>query len=572
MRRTVITRDHIYVGDFETRCSEYDRALGHSSVWLWDVCNIETLAHHHGLNMDEFMSYMEELGQAIVYFHNLKFDGNFIISWLLKNGFKYEKKEAAKAKTFTALITDTGVFYSIDVQFAPKKHITFRDSLKKINGTVREIAESYGLPISKGECDYAKERDEYYEATPDEVDYVERDTEVVARILNIMYDEGMDKMTSASDTFSKYKAMLGSDYNFLFPVVDIKIDQYIRESYRGGVCFVNPKYKGKPVEVDNVYDVNSMYPYQMCERLLPYGRPVFFKGQYKYDPAYPLYIQRVQVWLDKKEGYFPTILKHDTLSMFSTDRYIEDTGGAMEELVLTSVDMELMFDHYIVRDIKYIDGYMFKGSRNLFSAYIKPLYEQKCNSTGAKKQLMKLLINSLYGKFASNPHHLKKIPYLDQYGVVRYEDDLDSPDSQPVYTAVSAFITAWARYQLFDVIQKNYDIFIYCDTDSVHLAGIGENIPVDSKKLGCWKIESDANPIKKAKYLGAKCYIQVLTNKTDEYPRGLNVKVAGAPAEVKDQITWDNFTIGASFSGKKIPMLVNGGVILTDIDFQIKER
>lgn len=560
-----------YVADFETRCSETNRLYGVTSVWLWDICRLGSLEHTTGNTMEEFIDEIELMAPCTIYFHNLKFDGNFLISWLLKNGFKCKpmnrRKKKMDERTFDCLITELGVFYTISICFDGENVVQIRDSLKKIPGTVREMAAAYGLPISKGDCDYTMERPDDYQPTDDEVDYVRRDTEIVARVLQMQYDQGMTFITSASDTLNLYKDSLKGTFRLLFPVVTEEVDEYIRESYRGGVCQVADKYRGKEVTVDNVYDVNSMYPYQMCEKLLPYGNPVHFDGEYEPNPSYPLYIQRVRVCLELKEGMQPSILEKSVGTIFDDIEYIRSTDGDVVELTLTCMDLDLMFLHYHVMSIEYVDGYMFHGSRNLFKKYLKPLYDEKCSTKGARRQLMKILINSLYGKFASQTKRFSKVPKLDQWGVVHYEyGDERMQYVEPVYTAVACFITAYARAQLFEVIRNNQDIFMYCDTDSVHLNGVGRDIWVDSKALGAWKIESDADKVVKAKYLGPKCYFQILESGAH------NVKIAGCPDAVKDLIQYDEFKEGSTFGGKLVPKLVNGGVILEDTYFTINPR
>lgn len=562
-----------FVGDFETRCSWVDKAQGVSSVWLWDLCELKSLNHVTGRTIEEFFDTMERCAPCMVYFHNLKFDGQFILSQLFRMGFVWvQKGSQMKARTFTTLITELGVFYNIRIQFDDAV-VEIRDSEKKIPGTVRRIAEDFHLPISKGECDYAKERSEDYIPTIEEIGYVQRDTEIIARVLVMEYDKKMDKMTSASDTMSLYKASIPQEFRRRFPIVKKEVDDYIRQAYRGGVCFVNPKYQGKVLTTDVVYDVNSMYPYQMCIKQLPYGQPVKFEGKYERDLLYPLYIQRIRVSFELKDGCMPSILDNRLSNVLTSEQhYLATTSGHMIELTLTNIDLDLMFKHYDVYEIEYIDGYKFKGSHDLFEDYVMPLYRQKCKSQGAEKQLIKILINSLYGKFASQTHHYNKVPYIDKIGIVRFDKDDNENTSAPIYTAISVFVTAYARAQLFRVIDNNIDIFIYCDTDSVHLCGVGQGLYVHDKDLGAWKIETADNPVKRCKYLGAKCYIQELDHADKEHPRALNIKVAGATDEVKEQITFDNFEEGSCFSGKLKPRSVVGGVILEEEPFSIKEH
>lgn len=555
----------IYTADFETNVSPKNVEEHQTDVWLFDICNIDTLQHSTGNTIDEFMEKCSTLGNSIIYFHNLKFDGMFILNYLLTHGYTHVKRKPKKSYEFTTIISDMGVFYSIIVKLKSRAHrqqniIEFRDSLKKINGSVEEIAQAFDLPIKKGSIDYTLYRQNPYTPTAEEISYIHNDTEIIARVMQLEYAENMTELTTASDTFMDYKRAIGKNYSIIFPVLPLEIDDFIRKSYRGGVCQVNNRYQG--IELHNVivYDVNSMYPNQMCNAPLPFGRPQYYMGKYKQNDKYPLYIQHIEVCCDCKDGYVPTILMKEHI--LASKDYLITTNGYMLELWLTSIDIELMFKHYNVYDIRYIDGYMFMASLHLFNKYLIPIYNKKCTTKGAEKQLNKLKLNALYGKFATNPRHYAKIPYLED-GIVKFKLSQEET-SKPIYTAVSSFITAHARKQLFEAIQTHYNDFVYCDTDSVHLlCEMQPQFDVDDKRLGAWKLEKT---FEKAKYLAQKTYYGIDT-KTKEY-----IKIAGAPKSIKDKITFDNFKIGFTTGGKLIPKTVKGGVILYSTDFTIKER
>ena len=98
------------VADFETTTTPED-------VRVWAVCavDIDTIETVHiGNNIEGFMQWLSTRN-TVCYFHNLKFDGEFILHYLLTHGFKYGTER--KPKTFETLITDDGIFYSITVIF-----------------------------------------------------------------------------------------------------------------------------------------------------------------------------------------------------------------------------------------------------------------------------------------------------------------------------------------------------------------------------------------------------------------------------------------------------------------------
>ena len=230
-------------------------------------------------------------------------------------------------------------------------------------------------------------------------------------------------------------------------------------------------------------------------------------------------------------------------------------------MTLTSVDLALFLDHYDVYDLEYVNGWKFKGVSGLFKDYIDYWMKVKETTTGAERALAKLMLNSLYGKFATNPKTRQKVAYLDEDEVVRYEyGEVEYRD--PVYTAMGAFITAYAREKTIRSGQAVYDRFIYADTDSLHLVGhdIPEGLDVHPSRLGAWKNEGLFHD---SVFIRAKTYMET----TDE---GTKVTCAGMPDNVKALVTYDNFKSGATFEGKLLPRRFKGGVVLVETTFTIK--
>ena len=66
------------------------------------------------------------------------------------------------------------------------------------------------------------------------------------------------------------------------------------------------------------------------------------------------------------------------------------------------MDLKLFKEHYDIFNVKYIDGWKFKGMRGMFSQYIDKWIEKKNEGTITKNKgirtLAKLMLNSLYRK------------------------------------------------------------------------------------------------------------------------------------------------------------------------------
>ena len=233
--------------------------------------------------------------------------------------------------------------------------------------------------------------------TPDEIDYIKNDVEIMARALDIMFNEHLDKMTIGSDALSYYKKSLSS-FDMYYPNIGIK-DELIRKSYRGGWTYLNPLYKDATVGEGLVIDKNSMYPSMMYDEYLPFGDPIYFDGKYEEDKTHPLYIQMFSCSFKTKEGKLPTVQLKHTLG-YMDNEYIETTNGRIETLTLTNIDLDLFFEHYDVEYLEYHAGFKFKRIKGLFKSYIDHWMGEKIKAgkegNGAKRQIAKLMLNSLY--------------------------------------------------------------------------------------------------------------------------------------------------------------------------------
>jgi hypothetical protein len=553
----------LYTADFETTTDPAD-----CRVWAYGICEIGNSDNFtYGNDINDFMKWANEHGKATVYFHNLKFDGEFILCWLFENGFKYvnDRRDLEK-NTFTTLISDKGQFYSMEICFErkgkEKKSLIIYDSLKILPFSVAAIAKGFNLPISKLEIDYNETREKGHILTKEEIDYLRNDVDIVARALNTLFEQGLNKMTQGSNALYDYKQTVGNkNFNKWFPIP--VYDSDIRQSYKGGFTYLNPKFKELDLTEGIVLDVNSLYPSVMYYQPLPYGEGIFFKGKYKKDKIYNLYVQMFTCQFELKPGYIPTIQLKNNLSFIPT-QYLESSDGEDVTLCLTNVDLELFMEHYDVFNIEYHSGWKFKSTIGLFKDYIdkwnKVKMESTLNGNKAMRTLAKLMLNALYGKFALNPNVQSKIPWYDN-GIVKYKLG-EKETRDPIYIPVGTFITAWARHKTISSAQKVYDRFVYADTDSLHLIGteIPDMLEVDPVKLGAWKHESTFT---RARFLRQKSYIE-------EIDGVLNITCAGMPDRCYQFVTWDNFHSGMSYAGKLGMTHVKGGIVLKDIPFSIK--
>lgn len=392
-----------FTADFETCTWLPDETY----VWAWALCNIDNPEEVQiGTDIESFFELCKKYKSPKIYFHNLKFDGSFILYYLLENGYELLKdNEKPREKTFQCVISDLGAFYQIIVYTKAYntrvEKVTFIDSLKIINMSVKDIAKTFNLPISKLEIDYNKPRELGYQLDENERDYIANDVRIVAMALKQLFNEHLTKSTAAANALGYYKEIMGRQkFEHYFPTLTWVQDSLIRPAYKGGFTYLNPIHKNKTLKNVYILDVNSLYPSVLRYEKMPFGMPIYFKGKYQENKLYPLYIQSILCRFKIKKNKIPTIQIKEKNLFFSPNEYIEDSGDEEFVLTLTNIDLELFLDHYDVYDLEYLDGFMFRAKEGLFNDYIDYWTEKKIEAgkegNKGKRQIAKLQLNSLY--------------------------------------------------------------------------------------------------------------------------------------------------------------------------------
>lgn len=539
-----------------------------------------------GEDIDSFINYCSLINESSsFYFHNLKFDGEFIIHYLLTHGFVHVNEKKLGVNQFSTIISDLNVFYCIKVKFKEEVIISFFDSLKLLNFSVEEVAKAFNLSIKKLEIDYKAKREKGHKITDEEKEYLKHDVMIMSLALEKMFEMKITRMTIASNAMNFFKDTI-SKKRFEEWFKPPLYDKDLRQAYKGGFTYLNEIYRGKEVKEGIVLDVNSLYPSVMYYSPMPYGEGIYFDGKYVPDKLYNLYIQNITCQFRIKKDMIPTIQIKNNLSFVPTE-YLSSSNGESINLTLTNVDLKLFLEHYDIYDVSYNWGWKYKSSTKIFKSYIDYWNELKVKATkeGNKplRTIAKLMLNSLYGKFAASPEGRSKIPYLDN-NIVKYKlSELE--ERTAYYLPISIFITSWARDKTIRSAQAVYHRFIYADTDSLHLEGtdIPENLLISDTELGKWKIEST---FKRGKYLRQKCYIEDVVIPVDEIEKFkkenpeclhlvskdsiINIVCAGMPKGCYKNVTWENFDYGSVFDGKLGVKHTDGGIVLVDTTFTIK--
>lgn len=588
-----------------------------------DDCTIFTSSSVHSAAHFFLLHCAKLPDNPIVYFHNLAFDGMFLIDTLIREGYKYTNDKKLKNGEFSALISDTGIWYNITVKLKrTNKYIEFRDSLKIIPSKVERIAKDLKTKYRKlvGSIDYTKERLMGYNPDGSERVYIRNDVLVMSEALAKISEHGLLKyLTIGSAALHDFIARIGGKKIFrspgLCPVLDIELDSKLRKAYRGGWChnmtcndIIKPNRIYRNIFGDMIrmtshghtYDVNSLYPSKMRGHRYPCGEPREFTAiEFNAHKAHE-YIIEVDLIAKLKPRCVPFL---QITTAFHQHEYISETDGIMR-FTFTKPEWELVQETHDIDYCNIIQGWAFDSIDDLFDDYVDHWYEVKANSSDnpTMRLISKLFLNSLYGKMITNP--IKRSARIEPnedgtFGFVAYEEQTD-----PVYTPIGAYITAYARAETIRAANANYDTFMYSDTDSIHLGDEAVGIKVDSKELGAWKHEGAWDM---ARFVRQKTYIErIVEDGGKPVEPHLDIKACGAPEAVKERLLYkvterdadgkyhyyrlerdendkptnelrshdevlERFTYGLKEVGKLMRKRVPGGVILYESEFSINE-
>lgn len=603
----------IFAADFET--TVYDNQTN-TEVWAAALCELksEDVEIFHSIE-DFYNRLLKEKNDIIVYFHNLKFDGTFILSYLLGKlhyvqaethnkeditSFKFDPLKEMPNRTVQYSISSMGMWYTITVKINDM-YIYFRDSLKLLPFSLRKIGKDFGTKHKKLEMEYTGYRYAGCEITEEEKKYIANDVLVLKEALEIVFSEGHNKLTIGSCCLAEYKKLISPTvfeeyfpdlrkYELHYNEQEQNLEQYIRKSYRGGWCYLCQGKEHKIYNNGTTADVNSLYPSMMHSEsgnYYPIGYPLdFWYGNYIPDEALKsnrYFFIRIRTQFILKDGYLPFIqiknnmLYKSTESLRTSDIYNPSDGkyyhyyidldgnrrSAIVELTLTQSDYYLIKEHYNLYNTEIISGCYFWAEKGIFDIYIDKYKKIKQENKGAKRELAKLFLNNLYGKMATGTYSSFKVGYIKEDESLGFFT-VPANDKKPIYIPVGSAITSYARCFTIRAAQKNYygidkPGFIYADTDSIHCdiePDKIKGITIHDTNFCAWKLESQWDI---GYFERQKTYIEHITHEDlhlidNPY---YNIKCAGMPESCKqlfiDGMNNGKYSLSDFTIGLKLP-------------------
>lgn len=335
--------------------------------------------------------------------------------------------------------------------------------------------------------------------------YLKSDCVYLYELISRFVDEFGLQITQASAAMSQWKKLSGVE----IPNTSKEYFKELMPYYYGGrvECFrtgiIDTRF--------SVYDINSAYPYAMT-----FAHP--YSEEFVHESGY----------LKGADFYKVECVSRGALPYRGEGNPDESAGlrfpndGERRVYTVTQWELAAALETRTVERVKYLESYAFLGKMN-FRTYIEKFYNmrleaQKRGDTAADL-FAKLLMNSLYGKFASNPENYRQymiipmdvIPGLQSLGWDfggelgpwgLAEAKLEGEQERYYNVATSASITGFVRAMLWRAIVGSKGI-LYCDTDSIATEDRGRGVLL-GVTLGAWKHEGDFD---KAGIAGKKLYI-----------------------------------------------------------------
>ena len=630
MQQTVKRSDidsalRLYAADFETTTGSISKE--NTRVWAFAYDEIGKFEPQICGSISDFFDFCGNVECGFkkrIYFHNLRFDGEFILYAALNNyGFRtaldpvsgsMRRAKEIIEKEIVYAISDVGQWYFIAFVYRGCK-IEIRDSLKLLPLTLEQIGKDICTKYRKSTMNY-DDKSALSDCSESDVEYIKNDVLVLSEALDKMlclHDEQtpfgpIHSLTIGGACWQMFKqTQYGEMKNITIKLDEMNLpaesgsltaDEYIRQGYRGGYCYVNERFENVTIEQPGfTADVNSLYPYVMNTKysgfVLPYGKGKYERGKIRDEwlenDSYYFYA-RIKVSFRLKPGYVPTVQKKHTF-LFQDNIYLKCSkpyNGKLHEYVgdyeriemtLAKDDYILFFRHYEILNFEPLDYIVFTTAAGLCDPYIEKMAAIKIQATNdgnrGVRTISKLFSNNLYGQFGKGKNSSFKVASVAD-GL--HYHTIDEYEKKVTNIAIGAAVTAHARFYQINTIQANYDRFCYSDTDSLHCIGKPSDFvgKIDPAIYGAYDIE---NTWKRARFIRQKTYIEECE------PAGplcescrtrcnWNICAAGMTPKQKEifrhDFEFDDFKPGLKITGGKLlPVHVRGGIILKEVDFTL---
>lgn len=545
----------VYAMDFESHNDDETIQKGETSIWLGYLINENSKwndPQSYYYTIDELLERLNDLTSnekknrqnLLIYVWNLSFEWSFLLPVLIEKGYKFKRDiKDNDSFCYNSISTQSvSSVWSITLKMKKSKgFIVFRDLQKLFNGSLRNVAASFGLPTQKGEIDYTLNRLHGHVVTDEEKIYCFKDCRIVMDILVKMKDDKVFWRNSSSSGFAVNKMITEFGYPKAwkpmvrfredYPIPPKEENDFLRNTYAGGICYACPDYQFKIISNKILHiDMHNAHPSMAYKHRFPYGKGRYFQGK-------PNFKKGCQYALHVKVSYWD-------VKVHCIIKLIGITETTDFELWLWDFELELMWKCYIGLDYTIIDGYEYDTKnlpwKNFYAYNYNKRKEAKKRLKNGDKSAQfdvmyyKLLNNSSYGKLCERPHNEYYINQVDEKGIITSQVEEIPPDEQMItakYTAlqVGSCIPARTREWLITTalqLSPTAEEIVYFDTDSIFIIATDEVMERWSKIpqedfLCNWGFEE---MIEKAQFTAPKRYKTISDGKLDVKMAGINFK------------------------------------------------
>lgn len=534
-------------------------------TWAWQAYD-ESNGFFMSNDFETWLTYISSCGFKFGHCYNSTFDFAQIDYEILAKGKDkwkpHEHVEKGSGKgynkgqpyTFESVHNDMGARYAYKLWFPYRnadRHIyvhavELHDFMKLLVGGLRRVLEDLdvrdneGKPIRKLTMEYqAVDTDNL---TQEEIDYcavdvkglyfavkkfnaeIERqsggESHIFGEETNVMTAGGFAKRELLRSLYPNVKPRFRLERFQKQHPITAEQDTFLRQNflYRGGISYVNPRYKGllltaaKMGETMRRYDVNSEYPYAMSQIRDLVGKPFkrtyeeYLKMPNKDDFEAVLVLQSVSGVVKKGFlGFWYDPFKRDFVDV------IEESG---RHLIFEREFNELLnwYDD-VEYDIEYV--LLWRRGERVYAPFVEENYALKAQAKRERNATLqactKLKLNSSYGKLSERLERVKGHYELnEETGAIHFvADESEIEAKSAMNVAVGALITAFARVYILSKIREvcGNEIskrFVYIDTDSIH--AFADYAKADAYALGGLKLEATCEAVK---YILPKTYVDI---------------------------------------------------------------
>jgi len=475
-----IKRKHFATFDLESKDGESETAPGFTRVFLAGFFDGESFESFRGSDsIGDLMCYMLQpkyLGWHLYAHNGGRFDFLHLLPWLAGEGKRLGYQFCAIPAGKSGGIQILDIWKGRGKTRKGKWRLL--DSIKLIPLALEKACKTFGLP---GKTELPLET---HESSPEWEVYNEQDCRALWSVLgrfhtmvedNLGGEVGITTPATAMKTFRRkylpHKIHRGEDAH-----------EFVFSTYCGGRTEVFQRESSNL----NYYDINSSYPSVMREPM-PSGPAIWWNGKppdcFTKDGSGYVGFVEASVELNT---YLPLLpVKRDGKLMFPSGRI----NGRWDWAELSRVRD---------RVVCYGKSVWFQSSP-LLASMVEDLYPYRDSSLpgydSGLAYVVKILLNSLYGKFGQSALRRKVVPFSEDLpeGAVPVDGTSLSPvwyideevTAPYIMPQIAAHVTALARIKLFDWMASCGESLAYCDTDSI----ITSSVLDTSTQLGGLKNE-----------------------------------------------------------------------------------